>query len=327
MSDEMIAALSENLGESPGISATDTLAEAGRKTWRYQFREMLRHEQGTRLGEDIEELHDMRVATRRMRAAFEVFGPAYKADKLQKHLRGLRQAGRALGNVRDLDVFMEKVTHYLESLPEGQRSGLDTLLVGWETQRQAAREQMLAHLDSKGYAEFKESFFAFVTTPGKAALPVGEHNLPVYEAAPVLVYTRFGLVRAFESRLEQASYEQLHALRIEFKKLRYAIEYFRETLGETTKAVIGDLKKMQDHLGDLNDAHVAIAILENFLHGLEAQQAMQPLELRQNASGVLSYLSDRHSERHRLLVTFPDAWKHFKRQEFRTNLALAVAAL
>ena len=62
-----------------GISPDDTLAEAGKKVWLYYFAEMLCHESGTILGENIEELHDMRVATRRMRSAFDIFSPAFDA--------------------------------------------------------------------------------------------------------------------------------------------------------------------------------------------------------------------------------------------------------
>ncbi len=83
--------------EKIGILPDDSLAEAGRKVMRYHFAQMLRHEEGTRLGEDIEALHDMRVATRRLRAAFEVFGEAFEPDALKPHLKGLRATGRALG--------------------------------------------------------------------------------------------------------------------------------------------------------------------------------------------------------------------------------------
>jgi CHAD domain-containing protein len=76
--------------------------------------------------------------------------------------------------------------------------------------------------------------------------------------APLLIYTRLASVRAFNAILPDASIEQLHGLRIEFKKLRYTIEFFREVLGEEARAVIDDLKALQDHLGDLNDAQGAI---------------------------------------------------------------------
>ena len=89
---------------APGVQPDDLLAEAGRKVLRYHFTAMLRHEAGTRLGEDSEALHDMRVATRRMRAAFEVFGEVFRPKVLKTHVKRLRTAGRTLGRVRDLDV-------------------------------------------------------------------------------------------------------------------------------------------------------------------------------------------------------------------------------
>ena len=62
------------LPETPGVGPDDPMSEAGRKTLRFHYQRMVHNEPGTRLGEDIEFLHDMRVATRRMRAAFRVFG-------------------------------------------------------------------------------------------------------------------------------------------------------------------------------------------------------------------------------------------------------------
>lgn len=332
-----VSAISQPAPEPPlpqpaatvGLLPEDSLAEAGRKVLLFQFAEMLRHEEGTRLGQDIEALHDMRVATRRMRAAFDVFAPAFEDRVLRRHLKGLRAAGRALGRVRDLDVFMEKAQAYLETLAPEQRYGLEPLLAGWQSEREAARTVMVAHLDSPEYAEFKRRFNRFVQTPGKgAAGQMGFSGLKrVREIAPLLIYQRLGAVRAFDEILGNATIEQLHALRIEFKKLRYSVEYFREVLGPEAKSVIDELKKIQDHLGDLNDAQVAAQLLSAFLAGWDERQAATLLSKRQDPQPVLAYLSNRHAERHRLLLSFPQAWERFNCAEFRHNLALAIAAL
>ena len=313
-----------------GMQPDDSMAEAGRKAMLFHFAEMLSHEEGTRLGDDIEELHDMRVATRRMRAAFEIFGDAFDPKVLKPHLKGLRATGRALGSVRDLDVFMEKAGHYLESLPEEQRSGLDPLLDAWRAKREASRSEMLAHLDSPQYQAFIQNFNLFLHAFGAGVRPhLDEHPTPklVREVAPVLIYTRFASVRAYDAILKNAPIEQLHALRIEFKKLRYAVEFFREVLGEESKEVIADLKRLQDHLGDLNDAEVATQILREFLDEWEPQQSALPINERQNPEGIVTYLAARHSERYRLMVSFQDIWAQFNRPEFRRNLALAISVL
>ncbi len=87
------------------------MSEAGRKTFRFHFRRMLYNEPGTRLGQDPEALHDMRVATRRMRAAFRVFG-SYYDESVAPYEKGLKQTGGMLGTVRDLDVFRQKILDY-----------------------------------------------------------------------------------------------------------------------------------------------------------------------------------------------------------------------
>ncbi len=316
--------------KGPGVEPDDPLAEAGRKVLRYHFAQMLLHEDGTRLGEDIEELHDMRVATRRMRAAFEVFGAAYKSKTIQPHLKGLRATGRALGRVRDLDVFMEKAQKYLESLPEEQHGGLGPLLQSWQRERETARSEMITYLDSAAYKSFKDSFYEFLATPGAGAVPIPQDVFTphlVRETAPVLIYTCLASVRSFDSVLESASIEQLHALRIEFKKLRYTAEFFREVLGEQAKAVIDDIKSIQDHLGDLNDAQVATEILREFLSQWDQEQARLSVLERQSPEPIMDYLSYRYVERHQLMVTFREVWIHFNRPEFRQNLALAVSVL
>ncbi len=316
--------------DKSGILPDDPMSEAGRKVLLYHFAEMLAHEEGTRLGDDIEELHDMRVATRRMRAAFEVFGEAFEPKTLKVHMKGLKATGRALGRVRDLDVFMEKAQHYLDELPESERSGLDPLLHGWQEEREQARTDMNAYLGSEAYQDFKLKFNHFLQTPGEGALAVPQDQPTPYlvrEIAPILIYNRLAAVRAYSSVLAHASIEQMHALRIEYKKLRYTVEYFREVLGTHAKAVINDIKKLQDHLGDLNDADVATEILRSFLDGWDTRQAGLPVSERQNPEAIFGYLAARHAERHRLMVTFQEAWAFFLRPEFRENLASAIAVL
>jgi CHAD domain-containing protein len=314
----------------PGVLPDDPMAEAGRKVWRYHFAQMLLHEEGTLLGEDIEELHDMRVATRRMRAAFDIFSSAYTPKSLKRHLKGLRLTGRTLGKVRDLDVFIDKAQRYQASLGEAGRQSLDPLLAAWEQERELARGEMVVYLNSARYANFKERFFTFLSTPGAGALP-RSLDLPmpylVREAAPVLIYDRLGSVRAYDSILPQASLEQFHALRIEFKKLRYTLEYFREVLGESAKDVINEIKGLQDHLGDLNDANVAAGILRDFLARWDTLQAEKPVAERHGPEPVLAYLTYQYEERQRLMLSFKDSWKRFNRPDLRRNLAKAVAAL
>ena len=316
--------------KNPGVKPDDSMAEAGRKILRFHFAHMLNHEQGTRLGADIEELHDMRVATRRMRAAFEVFKPFYRKKLVKNLQKGLRATGRALGRVRDLDVLLEKAEHHLETLPEADRPGLDPLLETWQQERASERDKLLAHLDSESYGHFKQEFNIFTSTPdAEVRHSSGTNSRPdlVQHVLPILVYTNLARVRALEGILSSATVEQLHALRIEFKKLRYTLEFFREVLGPQAKGVVEELKAMQDHLGDLNDANVACQLLGKFIENWEERQAELPLHERQNPEPVVAYLAAKHAERYQLMVTFPQAWEHFNRPELMANIALAISVL
>ena len=238
--------------------------------------------------------------------------------------------------MHDLDVSIEKAQHYLEAFPEDQRPDLAPLLEFWETKREKARARMLDYLDSADYFDFKRKFGLFLSKPGAGARPVRLNQPQVYkvcELAPVFIHSRLAAVRAYQDHLEDAPVELLHALRIEFKKLRYTVEYFREVLGESAGGVIEDLKTIQDHLGDLCDAHIAVGFLEKVI-ALEIDDAAppedrpsEPDDLPAELAGVAAYLEDRRQERQRLIEGFPALWERFSSPEFRQALSAALSAL
>jgi CHAD domain-containing protein len=307
-----------------GVSAADTLAEAGRKVMRFHFARLLANEEGTRLGEDIEALHDMRVATRRLRAAFQVFGEAFEPGALKDYLKGLRATGRALGGVRDLDVFLDKTRLYLDALPEERRQGLDPLVQELETQREDKRVAMLDYLDSQDYHTFKRQFNIFLSTPGAGIQHFGQDEPEprlVSELAPVLIYTRLAAVRAYDPFIADVHLETLHALRIEFRKLRYAVEFFSEVLGKPVENVIEEFKRLQEHLGDLNDANVAGQIVGAVIQKMGKEAGMEDME------PVHTYQAARVEERDRLVESFPAVWARFNSTDLRRRLAEALAPL
>ncbi len=314
---------------SISIRPDDTLAEAGRKVWLYHFALMLSHEQGTLLGEDIEELHDMRVATRRMRTAFDVFGQAFDRNTLKHYLKGLRAVGGALGQVRDMDVILAHAIEYQNKLKEVKRPGLEPLILAWKQVIDKKRSKMARHLQDEDYLGFKTNFNRFLQAPDSAA-PVSEYlamSSHLRDIVPVLVYERYAAVRAYEPILSSASIAQLHALRIEFKKLRYVLEYFREILGESAGPAIAAIKQMQDHLGELHDTDVACSLVSEFLAGWEKKQCARPIPERENPEPIVTYLAYLNAERYRLVSSFPELWRKFNRPEFRQNIAQAISNL
>ena len=326
--------------DEPGLEPRDTMSGAARKTLELHYRRMLCHEPGTRLGEDAEELHDMRVATRRMRAAFQVFGDYLDMKRLAPLLKNLRRTARALGRVRDLDVFWDKTGRYLGALAPDQRPDLTLLREAWKAQREIARGQMLDHLDSERYARFRVRFAEMLQAGGFETLSpgtqMGEPRPCRLElVVPLAVHERWAAVRAYDGWVKEpgVALERLHQLRIAAKRLRYAVEFFKEILGPEAEALIDEVKSLQDHLGDLQDAVVASSLLRDFLMwgtwkraaqvGREVSWPAEPVV----APGVATYLAARQTELQRLVGAFPQVWRRFQSAEVSQLVSLAVAPL
>ena len=98
-------------------------------------------------------------------------------------------------------------------------------------------------------------------------------------------------------------------------------------LGGTSKDLVTELKKVQDHLGHLNDARMASLAVQAFLDEWQLGQNTLPFSVRRSPAPMLTYLSALHADIHTLSVSFPETWKDFNASGFRKKFALAVAAL
>jgi CHAD domain-containing protein len=323
----------------PGIAADDSMSTAANKLLLYHLQRMMKHEPGTRDGEDPEELHDMRVATRRMRAALRVFADYLDAGEYKPYLRMVRTTGRELGAVRDLDVFRIKTQAYIDSLPAGDRSGLDPLMEAWGIERERARAELIEYLDSDRYQHFKEKFERFLRTPGagagRAFGPAGE-PIPtrVGDVLPAILFQRLAGVRAFDSIITRpdAPLSRYHELRIAGKGLRYTLEFFQEVLGPGSKPLINTTKVVQDHLGDLQDAVVTCDVLLGFLGSgtwgpprPTTKKARSPFPV--NAPGVAAYLAVKQLEIETLMATFGPVWEEIRSTKFSQPLASLLGPL
>ncbi|MFN8474835.1 MAG: CHAD domain-containing protein [Anaerolineae bacterium] len=305
----------------PGVEPGDTMAEAGRKVLAFHFQKMLNEEDGARKGDDIEAVHKMRVATRRMRAALKMFAPYYKARVVHDLAGDLGDTARALGKVRDLDVALEHLDEYAATLPEEARAGLDPLREHWSKQRNKARKKLVSWLDSQRYRQFVAHFKDFVESPGKGRLKSDDSIQPILvrHLAPAAIWDAFAEVRAYDRVVENAPVNLLHQLRIHSKRLRYTLEFFAEDLGPNADSLVEAVTAMQDHLGEMHDAHVSADTLEDFL----AAQSHKGHEL----PAVQDYLQARASAEMHYYETFAPVWDAITGKSFRRKLGDAVARL
>jgi CHAD domain-containing protein len=319
----------------PDIGRDDTMTEAAAKTLRFHLAKMLEHEQGTRLGEDIEELHDMRVSTRRMRMSLRVFADYLDPDVMRPVLKGLRRTGRTLGAVRDLDVFHQKARHYLDGLPPDRADDLDGLVEAWSSERERQRARLVEYLDGRRYRAFVESFADLLDGPVERLAPRAPANprpQRVAQVLPGLLYRDMGEVWAFEGQLDglDTPLLQFHALRKACKGIRYTLEFFEGVLGTGARPLIKKVKGLQDHLGDLQDAVVTCGVLRDYLTWGTWRHAGHdlpgPVEVIV-APGAARYLVARQEEMEHLILTFPEAWPSVAGSEFSRELATVIAEI
>lgn len=311
------------VAKTPGVTPDDLLAEAGRKVLRFHFARMLAREAGTRSGKDIEDLHSMRVATRRMRAAWRVFGDAFRPARTRRLRARLRVLAGRLGAVRDLDVLIEAAAAHQATLVAREAAAFEPLVASWRTEREVARTVLLRELDSVGYLRLVEDYHVFVATEGAGAVapasPVSPHR--VRDTAASRIWLAYEQVRAYEPVLRWAEIETLHQLRIAAKWLRYTMEFFREPLGPEGDTAIARVVALQDHLGWLHDADVAIALSRRFL--VENGTSLS----REQSRAIGGYLALQERELARLRRNMGGPWRGVSGPTFRRLLGRAVAAL
>ena len=310
------------VGKSPGVVADDHVAEAGRKVMRFHLARMLDREPGVRSGEDSEDVHKMRVATRRQRAAWRVFGEAYRRRRTKDYRDGLRDIARRLGSVRDLDVQLEAADDYRADLPVAEQRALEPLLGAWRQYRDDARRLLIRELDSPGYGRFIDDYVDFVRTEGAAVSPVGvtePHR--VRDTAPSRIWSAYEQVRTYEPVLRWADVPTLHELRISSKWLRYSLEFVEEALGDDALPLIEKVTALQDHLGLMNDADVAAHMARTFL--VEHASGLSQLE----SAAIGRYLVDREREVARLRRSIGVPWRRIAGPGFRRSLGRVVAGV
>jgi CHAD domain-containing protein len=297
------------------LSGLEPAGEGARRVLRRFFERMLAREEDVRGGEDAEDLHQMRVATRRLRASLQVVDQIFDPELIGRFRRRLRRAARSLGAVRDLDVFLAALQDYHATLAAGKAAALDPLIAAAVEKRTQARSTMLETLDSGRYGRFKQAFSAMLTTPDAGLAPLPETNAPprVRDLAGSVIWRRYEEWRAFEAVLDGAPDTTLHNARIAGKRLRYTLEFFSDALGPKTSELLEQLAALQEHLGLLQD-------------GVTARVHIDDLGMR-NDPGALMYLAHLDARQSALLDELPTFWGKVASATYRRKLLELIVKL
>jgi CHAD domain-containing protein len=206
---------------------------------------------------EIDPVHDMRTATRRLRTAITIYGHDADRDDRTAVEDELRRVTRRLGAVRDLDVLLETLAAASTSAGGGLAADdLEPLRRAWKDERVVAANRLQAELERKRFDRALDG----AEQLGKALTDeTGEGSgrvVRIAHRAPGLIWSGFGEVLVYEIDPTTADPAVIHEMRIAAKKLRYTLETFEDAL-EPGASLIQDVTALQDAAGEMHDAIVA----------------------------------------------------------------------
>jgi len=217
-------------------------------------------------GDGPEGVHDMRVASRRLRSALSDFKPYLRKGSIP--LTRLKEIARSLGAVRDEDVVLAALEDLSSKADKNIRAGIETIAEEHRRQRRQARILLEHAIWPAAIAEFRDDFRASLR---KAIRIPDDEAASKRSANQVLTFSQVGK-RVIGDRLQQLSEagdsvyrplqtKKLHELRILAKRLRYAVELFAACWGDEFKKFAAEIARLQTSLGELHDCDVWIVNL------------------------------------------------------------------
>ncbi|GAB5470816.1 MAG: inorganic triphosphatase [Rhodospirillales bacterium] len=209
-----------------------------------------------------EAVHQLRVGVRRLRAALSLFRPLIASGVDVQLREDLGWLQNVLGPARDWDVFrLETLGPMTERLPE--TPGLTQLRTKADAVGEEAYDDAMAALRSHRYAVLLLRLELWLRNGAWCAADASDAERPVADFATEAVAKRAKQVLKRGKEQDPEVEETLHDLRIAGKKMRYALEFFRDVMKEGAREAITLSKSLQDCLGSLNDAAVSRGLLDS----------------------------------------------------------------
>ena len=301
-----------NIQLQPGMRAD----AAVRRVMQDLLHAMLVNEQGTIEDLDSEFLHDFRVAVRRTRSALAELKWVFPPATLKRFKREFAWLGAVTTKLRDLDVYLLKFNRYKAMLPAELQDGLEPLRGFLRDKQQIEQSQHLAvQLRSTRYRRLKQQWQRYLESPlakrpvaSDAAKPIGE----VARRRTWRMYKR--VMREGRAITDDSPPPELHELRKSCKKLRYLMEFFQSLYRpKAIRALIKELKQLQENLGDYQDLDVQIASLEHYAEDMD-RRGVDDAATAQSMEALLASL---HAQMDDVRAHFHERFERFSRKETR----------
>ncbi len=269
-------------------TANLTLGKLAHQIITEQFQRMSKKKDQVLEDTDPEHLHQMRVSTRRLRTAMQIFDRAILLPK-KADIKQVRDLARILGAVRDLDVQVASLQEeYLPQFEQAEQKRIQRAIKALKKQRIAAFQSMETALNDRTYQSLQKAFSRWIEQP--KLQPIA--HLPLLAVLPdvlsplvseVLLHSGWtiGLDR-IQPELKTES-ETLHDLRKVCKHARYQTEFFKPFYGDPFHNWIEEVKQIQDQLGSFQDTQVLRSMLEQAIGGkFELPQLTEKIQQKQS---------------------------------------------
>src|SRR5438552_1413734 len=263
---------------------------------------LLRHDPGGRLGDDPEDVHRARVATRRLRSQLRTFRSLLDqvwANALREDLSWL---GAGLGSVRDRQVMSQRLLGRTTALIEDDGPVVAELADELQAESEEARGRLVLDMRSDRYIDLVERLVDASSAPALVA----EAQQPAATAVPALARRDWKRLRKGVSRMPDSPADaQLHRTRILAKRVRYAAEAGAPIVGKVASQLADAAAGLQDVLGDHQDSVTAQRWLRGA--GQQGQRAFVAGELCAMERDAAAH--DR--------AEWPKVWKKVDRKRLR----------
>jgi CHAD domain-containing protein len=236
------------------------------------------NEAGTIANLDTEFLHDFRVAVRRTRSALGQMKTVFPTATLTRFRDKFAWLGTITSPTRDLDVYLLKFENYRNQLPEVLQADLEPLRVFLKRHHEQEQTRLSRELQTARYRQLKNQWRRYLTSALPKRPTAVDAPRPIGEVGPRRTWRMYKRVLREGLAITPASpAEELHELRKSCKKLRYLMEFFQRLYpAKKIRALIKELKGLQENLGDFQDLDVQIHTLKQYSEQMTQEGDMTP---------------------------------------------------
>ena len=276
----------------PDITVFEGLKDVGQAL----LADISMHQPGVIEDIDSEYLHDFRIALRRTRSLLSLYSrilPISACDYFRNEFKWITQT---TNTVRDCDVYLLMTEEYQAMLPARLHPGLISYFEGLRTFRKKEFKLMRRRLKSQRAARLFSDWPAFLQDELQLLQePKGKTSCRLFAAK--MLKKRYKRILAKGSECGPESPDtMLHALRIQAKKLRYLLEFFRSLFSvDDVDQLIKHLKKLQNNLGEFNDLSVQQTMLGSFQSPVKTDSVERMLRVAAALGGLITHLADRQA--------------------------------